>query len=167
MQRRFSWPILLHIKDKKLPKCVLYVHLEEIPGISDVVSKPPCFNFRFCHKINLLKSCMLLCFDLKLKVHCNSFYFANMKKVNIFTYKAFRKIHSCLQSQHMHHAGSNSASQAPVLPLMLFSSYVLSATWGPVKKRLQNFMQAGVPTKAMPPAKECSEWPLFQHSQIF
>lgn len=157
MERRISWPILLHIKGKKMPKCVLYIHLEEIPDISEVVSKPPCFNLRFCYKINLLKSCMSLCFDLKLKEHCNSFYFANIPKINIFTYKAFRKIHSCLQSQHMHHAGSNSVSQAAVLPLTLFSSCVLSATWGPVKKRLQSFVQTGVPARAMLPAKECNK----------
>lgn len=100
---------------------------------------------------------MSLCFDLKLKEHCNSFYFANIPKINIFTYKAFRKIHSCSQSQHMHHAGSNSVSQAAVLPLTLFSSCGLSATWGPVRKRLQSFVQAGVPAKAMPPAKECNK----------
>lgn len=140
-----------------MPKCVLYIHLEETPDISEVISKPPCFNLRFRYKINLLKSCMSLCFDLKLKEHCNSFYFANIPKINIFTYKAFRKIHSCLQSQHMHHAGSNSVSQAAVLPLTLFSSCVLSATWGPVKKRLQSFVQTGVPARATLPAKECNK----------
>lgn len=100
---------------------------------------------------------MSLCFDLKLKEHRNSFYFANIPKINIFTYKAFRKIHSCLQSQHMHHAGSNSVSQAAVLPLTLFSSCVLSATWGPVKKRLQSFVRTGVPEKAVLPAEECNK----------
>lgn len=61
------------LRAKKMPKCVLYIHLEEILGISEVVSKPPCFNLRFFYKINLLKSCMSLRFDLKLKEQCNSF----------------------------------------------------------------------------------------------
>lgn len=140
-----------------MPKHVLYICLGRNLWHFWSCFEAILFQFEILLLKNLLKSCMSLCFDLKLKEHRNSFYFANIPKINIFTYKAFRKIHSCLQSQHMHHAGSNSVSQAAVLPLTLFSSCALSTTWGPVKKRLQSFMWTGVPEKAMLPAKECNK----------